>query len=479
MGKVTGFKEYDRQVYGARPVPERVGNYSEFVLPLAEDQLRQQGARCMNCGIPFCHDGCPLGNLIPDWNHQVYEGRWDEALEQLHATNNFPEFTGRICPAPCEASCVLNIDQSPVTIKQLEVSIIDRAFEEGWIEAQPPAVRTGKTVAVIGSGPAGLAAAQQLNRAGHQVTLFERDDRIGGLLMYGIPGFKMEKTVVQRRVDLLQEEGIELRPNTNVGVDISVADLKAEYDAICICVGSTVPRDLPVPGRELSGVHFAMEFLVPQNKRDWGDTLSPEQDLNATGKNVVIIGGGDTGSDCLGTSIRQGANKIYQLELMPQPPEQPTDDNPWPQWPRVERISTSQQEGGERLFAVLTKSFSGNDAGQVTHLNGVKVEWSTGEDGRPGFTEIPGSEFTLEADLVLFAMGYLHPDTAPFVKDLGVELDARGNLMTNGKGATSVPGVYAAGDAARGQSLVVWAIAEGRNAAREIDLYLMGETVLP
>ncbi len=478
MGKPTGFKEYDRRLYGLRPITERVADHKEFVLPLTEDELKIQGARCMDCGVPFCHSGCPLGNYIPDWNDLVYRGQWEQAIDRLHATNNFPEMTGRICPAPCEASCVLNIHNNPVTIKQLEMSIVDTAFAEGKIVPEPPAQRTGKKVAVIGSGPAGLAAAQQLNRAGHTVTLFERDDRIGGLMMYGIPDFKMEKTLVQRRVDLIEAEGVELRTSTNVGVDISVAELKDQYDAICICIGSTVPRDLPVPGRELDGIHFAMEFLVPQNKRNWGDEIPAAQDIMATGKRVAILGGGDTGSDCLGTSLRHGAKEIHQLELMPAPPRDRPADNPWPEWPKVWRDSSSHQEGGERMFSVLTKSFSGEN-GKLTHLHGVKVEWATGEDGRPQMTELPGTEFTLEVDLVFLAMGYLHPDTAPFVKELGLDLDTRGNIATDQETlATSVEGVFAAGDCHRGQSLVVWAISEGRRAAHHVDAYLMGESQL-
>jgi glutamate synthase (NADPH/NADH) small chain len=478
VGKITGFKEYERNLYGLRPVVERLGDHKEFVLPLTEDELKIQGARCMDCGVPFCHSGCPLGNAIPDWNDLVYNSRWEEAIERLHATNNFPEVTGRICPAPCEASCVLNIQNNPVTIKQIEMSIIDNAFAAGLVQPQIPTHRTGKTVAVVGSGPAGMAAAQQLNRAGHTVTLFERDDRIGGLMMYGIPDFKMEKPLVQRRVDQLEAEGVILRPNTNVGVDITVEQLKADFDSICICVGSTVPRDLPVEGRELDGVHFALEFLIPQNKRNWGDEIPAENNIMATGKKVVILGGGDTGSDCLGTSLRHGAKSIHQLELMPEPPRERSDDNPWPQWPRVWRDSSSHQEGGDRLFSVLTKSFSGEN-GKLTHLHGVEVAWTKGEDGRPQMSEVAGSEFTLEADLVFLAMGYLHPDTAPFVKDLGLDLDARGNIATDDETlASSVPGVYAAGDCHRGQSLVVWAISEGRRAAHHVDAYLMGDSHL-
>jgi glutamate synthase (NADPH) small chain len=478
LGKVTGFKEYERRSYGARRIEERVGDWREFIVLLPEDQLKIQGARCMDCGIPFCHEGCPLGNYIPDWNDLVYQGDWNHALDRLHATNNFPEFTGRVCPAPCETSCVLNIHNNPVTIKQIEMSIADRGFSEKWVQPQPPATRTGKSVAVVGSGPAGMACAQQLNRAGHLVTLFERDDRIGGLLMYGIPDFKLGKDVVQRRVDQLVAEGVTLRPNTNVGVDVTAKALLEEFDAVAICIGSTVPRELQVAGRELQGVMYAMDFLVPQNKRGWGDALPPERDITATGKNVVILGGGDTGSDCLGTSIRQGAKHIVSLELMPEPPKERADDNPWPEWPRIWRESSSHEEGGERIFAALTKRLEGVD-GRVTRLHAVKVQWERGDDGRPRMSEVPGSEFALDADLVLLAMGYLHPDTAAFVKDIGLELDARGNIRAGADKMTTRPGVFVAGDASRGQSLVVWAIAEGRDAAREIDRYLMGDTRLP
>ncbi len=478
MGKVTGFKEYARKTHGYAPVDERTGHHKEFMLPLSEDELKLQGARCMDCGVPFCHSGCPLGNQIPDWNDLVYRGRWQEAIDHLHATNNFPEFTGRICPAPCESSCVLNIHNNPVTIKQIEVTIIDRAFDEGWITPQQPLKRTGKKVAVVGSGPAGMAAAQQLNRAGHTVTLFERSDRIGGLLMYGIPDFKLEKTIVQRRVDIMEQEGIILKPNTNVGVDITAEQLKKEFDAVCICIGSTVPRDLDVPGRELSGVHFALDFLIPQNKRNWGDTLPAEQDIMATDKKVVILGGGDTGSDCLGTSIRHGASHITQVELLPAPPKERPEDNPWPQWPKVWSDSSSQKEGGERLFSTLTKSLEGEN-GQLKRLNAIKVEWKQDEGGGWNMTEVKGSEFTIEADLVFLAMGYLHADTATFVKDLGCEIDGRGNIVAGDDRATNAEGVFAAGDARRGQSLVVWAIAEGRQAAQSIDAYLMGTSHLP
>ncbi|MDH5525879.1 MAG: glutamate synthase subunit beta [Nitrospirota bacterium] len=478
MGKVTGFKEFERRTHGYKPVEERIRHHKEFTVPLSEADLKTQGARCMDCGVPFCHSGCPLGNYIPDWNDLVYRGRWDEASARLHATNNFPEFTGRVCPAPCEASCVLNIHNNPVTIKQIECAIVDRAFDEGWITPVKPIKRTSKRVAVIGSGPAGMAAAQQLNLAGHTVTLFERADRIGGLLMYGIPDFKLEKTTVQRRVDLMAAEGVQMSPNTEVGKDVTAEKLKSEFDAVCICIGSTVPRDLDVPGRNLKGVHFALEFLIPQNKRNWGDEIPADNDILATGKNVVVLGGGDTGSDCVGTSIRHGAKSVTSLELMPESPQERASDNPWPQWPRVSRGSTSHDEGGKRLYSVATKSLEGKN-GVLQKLNAVKVEWAQDASGRWNMAEVPGSEFSLDADLVFLAMGYLHPETASFVKELGCELDARGNVKAGPDYQTSVPGVYAAGDARRGQSLVVWAIAEGRQAAREIDRYLMGDTHLP
>jgi len=478
LGKVTGFKEFERRTHGYKPVEERIRHHKEFTVPLSEADLKTQGARCMDCGVPFCHSGCPLGNYIPDWNDLVYRGRWDEASARLHATNNFPEFTGRVCPAPCEASCVLNIHNNPVTIKQIECAIVDRAFDEGWITPVKPIKRTSKRVAVIGSGPAGMAAAQQLNLAGHTVTLFERADRIGGLLMYGIPDFKLEKTTVQRRVDLMAAEGVQMSPNTEVGKDVTAEKLKSEFDAVCICIGSTVPRDLDVPGRNLKGVHFALEFLIPQNKRNWGDEIPADNDILATGKNVVVLGGGDTGSDCVGTSIRHGAKSVTSLELMPESPQERASDNPWPQWPRVSRGSTSHDEGGKRLYSVATKSLEGKN-GVLQKLNAVKVEWAQDASGRWNMAEVPGSEFSLDADLVFLAMGYLHPETASFVKELGCELDARGNVKAGPDYQTSVPGVYAAGDARRGQSLVVWAIAEGRQAAREIDRYLMGDTHLP
>ncbi len=478
MGKDTGFMEFDREVRKRQPVEDRVKNYKEFELSPSVEHIKQQGARCMDCGVPFCHSGCPIGNNIPEWNDHVYNGRWREAIDELHATNNFPEFTGRVCPAPCESSCTLGINIDPVSIKFNEVSIIDKAFDEGWVTPDEPKERTGKSVAVIGSGPAGLAAAEQLNRAGHSVTLFERADRFGGLLMYGIPDFKLEKTKVQRRIDLMEASGVILKPNTHVGVNYPTEDLKKNFDAVCLAGGSTKPRDLPVEGRDLDGVHFAMEFLPQQNKRNWGDSLPKEEDILATGKKVIILGGGDTGSDCVGTSIRQGAGSIKQFELLPKPSETRADDNPWPQWPLIFRTSSSHEEGCERDFNVLTKSLSGSN-GKVEKLHAVRVEWTKDDSGNWKMAEVQGSEFTEDVDLVLLAMGFVHPEKDGMLAELGVELNNRGNVQVDDKKQTTVEGVFAAGDMERGQSLVVWAIAAGRIAAREIDRYLMGDTVLP
>lgn len=477
MGKDTGFMEFDRKVRKRQPVEDRLKDYKEFEIAPSVEQIKQQGARCMDCGVPFCHSGCPIGNNIPDWNDHVYNGRWKEAIDALHATNNFPEFTGRVCPAPCESSCTLGINIDPVSIKFNEVSIIDRAFDEGWVVPNEPTERTGKTVAVIGSGPAGLAAAEQLNRAGHSVTLFERADRFGGLLMYGIPDFKLEKTKVQRRIDLMEASGVVLKPNTHVGVNYPTEDLKKNFDAICLAGGSTKPRDLPVEGRDLDGVHFAMEFLPQQNKRNWGDKLKTEEDILATDKRVVILGGGDTGSDCVGTSNRQGASSIKQFELLPKPGDTRADDNPWPQWPLIFRTSSSHEEGCEREFNVMTKKLTGN--GKVEKLHGVRVEWTKDDSGNWKMSEVAGSEFTEDVDLVLLAMGFLHPEPDGMLVELGVELNDRGNVVVDDKKQTTVQGVFAAGDMERGQSLVVWAISAGRTAAREIDRYLMGDTVLP
>ena len=478
MGKPTGFKEYERQTPQQQPVALRVRHYNEFYENWDEAQAQDQGARCMNCAVPFCHTGCPLGNLIPDFNDLVYRGKWQDALIELHATNNFPEFTGRVCPAPCEAACVLNINQDPVTIEYIEKAIADRGWSEGWIAPEPPTQRTGKKVAVVGSGPAGMAAAQQLNRCGHWVTVFERDESIGGLLTLGIPDFKMEKSVVQRRVDQMSEEGVSFKTDVNVGIDYATADLMSEFDAVVLTGGCTIPRDLPVPGRELGGVHFAMDFLTQQNRLNAGQPIPPSERISAEGKRVVILGGGDTGSDCLGTSHRQGAEVVYQYELLSEPPVARADSNPWPLWPLILRTSSSQEEGGIRDYDILTTRFSGV-GGNVRKLHAVRVDWGAPDaSGRPVMQRIEGSEFEIEVDLVLLAMGFTHPQKAGLLDDLGVALDGRGNVRTDANKMTSVAGVFAAGDMARGQSLVVWALAEGREAARGVDEYLMGETAL-
>ncbi len=479
MGKPTGFIEFGRRHPERRPVADRVQDYREFYHRWPESTAREQGGRCMDCAVPFCHTGCPLGNVIPEFNHFVYMGDWENALRVLLSTNNFPEFTGRICPAPCEASCVLSINSDPVTIEYVEKEIADRGYEEGWIRPNPPAVRTGKRVAVVGSGPAGLAAAQQLNRAGHWVTVLERSEYIGGLLVLGIPDFKLDKEVLRRRLAIMEEEGITFRTGVDVGVDISSDRLLRDFDAVCLTCGSTVPRDLPVPGRELAGVHFAMEYLTQQNRLNAGQDVSLEERLTAEGKRVIILGGGDTGADCLGTAHRQGAELVSQYELLAEPPVNRPAGNPWPEWPMILRSSVAHDEGGIRDYSILTKSFSGSD-GKVEKLHGVRVEWSEPEDGgRPSMTEVPDSEFEVETDLVLLAMGFLHPEHDGLLTQLGVELDPRGNVKIGDDRMSSVPGVFAAGDTARGQSLVVWAIAEGRETARAVDLYLMGETNLP
>jgi len=479
MGKPTGFTESGRSAPDRRPAADRKSDYLEFYQPWGEEQAKEQGSRCMDCAVPFCHMGCPLGNVIPEFNHQVYLGDWKGALETLLSTNNFPEFTGRVCPAPCESSCVLSINSDPVTIEYIEKEIVERGYENGWIKPELPAKRTGKKVAVVGSGPSGLAAAQQLNRAGHLVTVIERAGYIGGLLALGIPEFKLEKKVVQRRVDLMAAEGITFLTNTNVGVDFTVEKLLAEFDAICLACGSTEARELDVPGRELDGVHLAMEYLSQQNRVLSGETVSDEDRIEAEGKRVVILGGGDTGADCLGTALRQGAEVVHQLELLAEPPEQRPSNNPWPQWPQVLRSSPAHEEGGIREYSILTKSFSGSN-GKLEKLHGVKVEWQPGQDGgRPSMVEIPGSEFEMETELTLLAMGFLHPEPAGMLDQIGVELDGRGNVAIDANRMSSVPGVFVAGDAARGQSLVVWAISEGRETARAMDLFLMGETSLP
>ena len=479
MGKPTGFIESGRQPPERRPVADRKGDYREFYQPWGEEKAKEQGSRCMDCAVPFCHMGCPLGNVIPEFNHQVYKGDWQGALETLLSTNNFPEFTGRVCPAPCETSCVLSINSDPVTIEYIEKEIVERGYENGWIKAAPPANRTGKKVAVVGSGPAGLAAAQQLNRAGHLVTVIERAGYIGGLLTLGIPEFKLEKGVVQRRVDLMAEENIIFLTNTNVGVDYPVDRLLAEFDAVCLAIGSTQARDLDVPGRELAGVHLAMDYLAQQNRVLSGEEISGDERIEAEGKRVVILGGGDTGADCLGTAIRQGAEVVHQLELLDEPPEQRPGNNPWPQWPKVLRSSPAHEEGGIRDYSVLTKSFTGSN-GKLEKLHAVRVEWKEGVNcGRPSMEEIPGSEFEIETELTLLAMGFLHPEQGGILAQIGVDLDGRGNVAVDGNRMSSVPKVFAAGDAARGQSLVVWAISEGRETARAMDLFLMGETSLP
>ena len=479
MGKPSGFMESGRRPPERRLVGERIRDYQELYTRWPEAVARQQGGRCMDCAVPFCHTGCPLGNVIPEFNHFVYMGDWESALRTLLSTNNFPEFTGRICPAPCEASCVLSINSDPVTIEYVEKEIADRGYENGWIQPQVPASRTRKRVAVVGSGPAGLAAAQQLNRAGHWVTVFERADYIGGLLALGIPDFKLDKDVLRRRLDNLEREGIQFETGVDVGVDLPADQLLRDFDAVCLACGSTIPRDLGVPGRELGGVHFAMDYLTQQNRLNAGEDVDSEPRITAEGKRVVILGGGDTGADCLGTAHRQGAELVNQFELLEEPPVHRTASNPWPQWPMILRASAAHEEGGVRDYGILTKSFSGTD-GKVERLHAVRVEWSQPENGeRPAMIEVPGSEFEVETELVLLAMGFLHPQHEGLVEQLGVDLDGRGNVSIGSHRMSSVPGVFAAGDTARGQSLVVWAIAEGRETARAIDLFLMGETELP
>jgi glutamate synthase (NADPH) small chain len=466
MGKTTGFIESQRETPQRRSVTERVNDWFEIYQDFPEEKLRAQGGRCMDCGVPFCHTGCPVNNIIPDWNDLVYRGRWKEAVRQLHATNNFPEFTGRICPAPCEASCVLGINEPPVTIKNIEKNIVERGFAEGWIRPEPPKFRTGRKVAIVGSGPAGLAAAQQLNRAGHWVTVYEKADRIGGLLRYGIPEFKLEKKVIDRRLDLMEKEGIRFVTDAHVGRSLPVEDLQREFDAIVLTGGAEQPRDLPVPGRELKGIHYAMEFLPQQNKRCHGDTLVTEVDILAAGKRVVIIGGGDTGADCLGTTHRQKPISVHQFEIMPMPPEQRSPSTPWPLWPMQLRIEGAHEEGGVRGWSIATSKFTGDKHGNVKQLHGVQV------GPPPKFEPIAGSEFTMDVDLVLLAMGFLGPVRNGMLEQFKVALDARGNVATNTDYMTSVPGIFAAGDMRRGQSLVVWAISEGRKAAVGVDKYL-------
>jgi glutamate synthase (NADPH/NADH) small chain len=479
MGKPTGFLEFEQVDRAYLPVSERVKNYNEFVVDLSAEELTEQGARCMDCGIPYCHQGCPVNNIIPDWNDLVYKGDFQKAIEVLHLTNNFPEFTGRICPAPCQEACTLNIEDTPVTIKTIECAIIDRAWNEGWVSPKEPTTKTGKKVAVVGSGPAGMACAQQLARAGHDVDLFEKNAKIGGLLRYGIPDFKMEKHLIDRRAEQMEAEGVTLRTNTNVGVDISIQELTDGYDAVVMAGGAEHPRDLPVPGRELDGIHFAMDFLTQQNRRVSGEELGTKKEIWATDKHVVVIGGGDTGSDCVGTSFRHGAASVTQLEIMPKPPEKVDKAVTWPNWPMKLRTSSSHQEGAERDWAITTTIANGDD-GAVTSLTTKRVAWEKGEDGRMNLVEKDDTQGELKADLVLLAMGFVSPVHAGMIEDSGVELDERGNVKANTNDyQTSVPNVFAAGDMRRGQSLVVWAIREGRQCARAVDEFLMGATLLP
>jgi len=473
MGKVTGFIEFEREVPTRRPVAERVNDWKEIYEPFPLAKVQTQGARCMDCGVPFCHNGCPLNNIIPDWNDLAFRDRWRDAIRVLHSTNNFPEFTGRICPAPCESACVLGINEPPVAIKTIERTIIDHAWEEGWIVPEPPETRTGKKVAVVGSGPAGMAAAQQLNRAGHSVTLFEKNDRIGGLMRYGIPDFKMEKHHIDRRVEQMKAEGVEFVVNAHVGHNVSVEELRKNFDAVLLTGGSEAPRDIKAEGRDLKGIYFAMQWLPNQNKRVAGDNVKGEFDVLATEKNVIIIGGGDTGADCLGTSHRHKCKSVTQFELMPMPPSQRAASTPWPMWPLMLRTESAHEEGGQREWSILTTKFEGDAEGNVKKLHTVKV------GPPPKFEPIKGSEQVWDADLVLLAMGFLGPVKNGMIEQFGVELDQRGNVKCDEQYMSTVPGVFAAGDMRRGQSLVVWAIAEGRKAARGVDQWLMGDSKLP
>ncbi len=474
MGKVTGFLEIQREQPTRRKVEDRLQDWQEIYEPFGEEKQREQGARCMDCGVPFCHSGCPVNNLIPDWNDLVYTGRWENAIRRLHATNNFPEFTGRICPAPCEAACVLGINQPAVSIKLIERGIVERAWEEGWIHPEPPQEKSGKRVAVVGSGPAGLAAAQQLRRAGHSVTVYEKNDRIGGLLRYGIPNFKLEKHIIDRRLEQMRAEGVTFVTNAHVGVNVPVETLTDEYDAVLLTGGAERPRDLPIAGRELKGIHFAMEFLPQQNRRCEGDLVDPALAILAEGKSVVILGGGDTGADCLGTSLRQHAKIVHQYEIMQKPPDVRAASTPWPMWPSQLRTESSHEEGGVRDWGINSVSFTGDDQGRVKQLHAVRV------GPPPTFAPSAGSEFTVEADLVLLALGFLGPVHSGMIEQLGLKLDPRGNVATNADYMTSVDGVFAAGDMRRGQSLVVWAISEGRKAAEAVNHYLFARsTSLP
>ncbi len=479
MGKPTGFLEFSRELPAKRPVKERLQDYNEFVERYSAQKLNQQASRCMDCGVPFCHSGCPLGNIIPEFNDAVYRQSWQEAYDILTSTNNFPEFTGRICPAPCESACVLGINQPAIVIEEIERHIIEIAFEKGFVKAKKPNLRTGRKIAVVGSGPAGMAAAAQLNAAGHSVTVFERDAAPGGLLRYGIPDFKLEKWVIDRRIAILEEEGVVFTCNAEVGVNISVNDLLRQYHAVVLAGGSTIPRDLPVRGRELKSVHFAMDFLKQQNQRIAGLYADDEKALTASGKNVVVIGGGDTGSDCVGTSNRQGAKSVTQFELLPRPPESRTASMPWPTYPMVLKISSSHEEGCERRWAVATKEFVGDGKGNLKALKIVDLEWKVAEHGKTQFVEIEGSEREIPCELALLAMGFVHPQHEGLVSDLAVELDERGNVRAGEKSyQTNIPKIFTAGDMRRGQSLVVWAISEGRECARKVDEFLMGASVL-
>lgn len=482
MGKPTGFLEISRQERQYRPVAERIKHYSEFVIPLEDAATQSQGARCMDCGIPFCHQGCPVNNNIPDWNDQVYRGEWKKAVETLHSTNNFPEMTGRVCPAPCQESCTLNLFDTPVSIKTIECAIVDKGWEKGWIEPQVPRHSTGKRIAVIGSGPSGMAAAQQLARVGHQVIVFERQERIGGLLRFGIPDFKLDKKLIDRRISQMMAEGVKFRTNAHVGVNVSASSLIEDFDALILTGGAEQPRDLPITGRELDGVHFAMDFLRSNSKRVQGIEVPNDQFVSAEGKHVVVIGGGDTGSDCIGTSTRHGAVSVTQIEILPQPPEKENKALTWPDWPQKMRTSSSQEEGCTRMFSVATKEFMGEN-GKLKALKCIKVSWEKDDNGQWKMSEVPGSEFELKAELATLAMGFVHPVHEGMLKELDVDLDGRGNIkgMTEGKDAykTSINGVFSAGDMRRGQSLVVWAIREGRQCARAVDEYLMGESELP